>query len=255
MKEQSLPIIQIRNCLLVSIQTELHDRLAHTLQESLMERVRTADAMGVILDVSAVEIIDSYITRILNDIGKSVRFMGAECYIVGIRPAVAMTLIEMGVELDSVHTALNLDLALEKTRAAAVIMKTVETEVGAILAGTISAITQRSIFNRLGGLASRPIQQLSQQDRAADHGRARKLGAAVRPAQQRGADRLLRARPRAAPPRARRPATAARPPGTPRRPPQPRPSGCRSTRRRTSPPRASRRGPRRCASASRSSPP
>jgi rsbT antagonist protein RsbS len=113
-KDESLPIIQIRNCLLVSIQTELHDRLALGLQESLMERVRSADAKGVILDVSAVEVIDSYITRILNDIGKSVRFMGAECYIVGIRPAVAMTLIEMGVELDSVHTALNLDLALEK---------------------------------------------------------------------------------------------------------------------------------------------
>ena len=113
-KDESLPIIQIRNCLLVSIQTELHDRLALGLQESLMERVRSADAKGVILDVAAVAVIDSYITRILNDIGKSVRFMGAECYIVGIRPAVAMTLIEMGVELDSVHTALNLDLALEK---------------------------------------------------------------------------------------------------------------------------------------------
>jgi rsbT antagonist protein RsbS len=112
--EQELPIIQIRNCLLVSIQTELHDRLALDLQASLMERVRVVNARGVILDVSAVEIIDSYITRILNDIGKSVRFMGAECYIVGIRPAVAMTLIEMGVELDSVNTALNLDLALER---------------------------------------------------------------------------------------------------------------------------------------------
>jgi rsbT antagonist protein RsbS len=112
--EQPLPIIQIRNCLLVSIQTELHDRLALDLQSNLMERVRVVGAKGIILDVSAVEIIDSYITRILNDIGKSVRYMGAECFIVGIRPAVAMTLIEMGVELDSVHTALNLDLALEK---------------------------------------------------------------------------------------------------------------------------------------------
>lgn len=114
LKDQQIPIIQIRNCLLVSIQTELHDRLALDLQESLMERVRVTDAKGVILDVSAVEVIDSYITRILNDIGKSVRFMGAVCYIVGIRPAVAMTLIEMGVELDSVNTALTLDLALEK---------------------------------------------------------------------------------------------------------------------------------------------
>jgi len=112
--DQELPIIQIRNCLLVSIQTELHDRLALNLQEALMEQVRVVGARGVILDISAVEIIDSYITRILNDIGKSVRYMGAICYIVGIRPAVAMTLIEMGVELDSVNTALNLDAALEK---------------------------------------------------------------------------------------------------------------------------------------------
>lgn len=112
--EQELPIIQIRNCLLVSIQTELHDRLAIELQTTLMERVRSLGVRGVILDVSWVEVIDSYITRILNDIGKSVRFMGADCYMVGIRPAVAMTLVEMGVELDAVSTALNLDAALEK---------------------------------------------------------------------------------------------------------------------------------------------
>jgi rsbT antagonist protein RsbS len=112
--EQALPIIQIRGCLLVSIQSELHDRLALELQTSLMERVRALGIKGVILDVSWVEVIDSYITRILNDIGKSVRFMGANCYMVGIRPAVAMTLVEMGVELDAVSTALNLDAALEK---------------------------------------------------------------------------------------------------------------------------------------------
>src|SRR4051794_31402826 len=86
--EQVLPIIQIRNCLLVSIQTELHDRLALDLQSALMERVRAVGPRGVILDVSAVEIIDSYITRILNDIGRSVRYMGSECFIVGIRPGV-----------------------------------------------------------------------------------------------------------------------------------------------------------------------
>ena len=112
--DDELPIIQIRGCLLVSIQTELHDRLALELQTSLMERVRTQGVKGVILDVSWVEVIDSYITRILNDIGKSVRFMGADCYMVGIRPAVAMTLVEMGVELDAVSTALSLDAALEK---------------------------------------------------------------------------------------------------------------------------------------------
>lgn len=79
-----------------------------------MDRVRESGAKGVVLDVSGVEIIDSYITRILNDIGRSVRFMGADCFLVGVRPAVAMTLVEMGVELDSVQTALNLDLALAR---------------------------------------------------------------------------------------------------------------------------------------------
>ena len=112
--EHELPIIEIRGCLLVSIQTELHDRLALELQTTLMQRVRAQGVKGVILDVSWVEVIDSYITRILNDIGKSVRFMGADCYMVGIRPAVAMTLVEMGVQLDAVSTALNLDAALEK---------------------------------------------------------------------------------------------------------------------------------------------
>ncbi|HEY0784070.1 MAG TPA: STAS domain-containing protein [Thermoanaerobaculia bacterium] len=112
--DRELPIIQIRNCLLVTVQSELHDRFALDLQDALMERVRKVGARGVVLDVSSVEVIDSYITRILNDIGKAVRYMGAACYIVGIRPAVAMTLIEMGVELDSVKTALNLDAALEK---------------------------------------------------------------------------------------------------------------------------------------------
>ena len=114
LEEQELPIIQIRGCLLVSIRTELHDRLALELQSALTELVRSLGVHGVILDVSWVEVIDSYITRILNDIGKSVRFMGAACYMVGIRPAVAMTLVEMGVELDAVSTALNLDAALEK---------------------------------------------------------------------------------------------------------------------------------------------
>ncbi len=112
--EQAVPIIQIRGCLLVSIQIELHDRLVLDLQAALMDRVRESGARGVVLDVSGVEIIDSYITRILNDIGRSVRFMGADCYLVGVRPAVAMTLVEMGVELDAVETALNLDLALAR---------------------------------------------------------------------------------------------------------------------------------------------
>ena len=112
--EQDFQIILIRGCLLVSIQTELHDQLALRLQEALAERTRAVGATGVVLDISMVQIIDSFITRILNDIGRSVRYMGARCFVVGIRPGVAMTLVEMGVDLDAVETALNLDLALER---------------------------------------------------------------------------------------------------------------------------------------------
>src|SRR4051812_49702808 len=89
--EQELPIIQIRNCLLVSIQTELHDRLALDLQDSLMARVRAVNARGVILDVSAVGVIDSYLTRILNHLGQPVRLMGGEWFLLCIRPSVGGT--------------------------------------------------------------------------------------------------------------------------------------------------------------------
>jgi rsbT antagonist protein RsbS len=112
--EQDFQLILIRGCLLVSIQTELHDQLALRLQEALAERTRAVGARGVVLDISMVQIIDSFITRILNDIGKSVRYMGARCFVVGIRPGVAMTLVEMGVDLDAVETALSLDIALER---------------------------------------------------------------------------------------------------------------------------------------------
>ncbi len=112
--DEDFQIIRVRDCLLVSIQTELHDRLAIRLQEAIAERTRAVGATGVVLDISLVQIIDSFITRILNDIGKSVRYMGAQCFVVGIRPAVAMTLVEMGVDLDAVETALNLDLALTR---------------------------------------------------------------------------------------------------------------------------------------------
>ena len=111
---ESVPIIRIRDCLLVSVQTELGDALARQVQDTLMNRAAAEGCKGVVLDISAVQLIDTYITRIMSDIGKSVGFMGAACVVVGMRPAVAMTLVEMGMELDGMDTALNLEQALER---------------------------------------------------------------------------------------------------------------------------------------------
>ena len=115
-ENDEIPIIPFKNCLLVSIQRELHDRVALQLADSILEKIKETNADGVILDLTAVEIIDSYITRIINNIGNSTRSMGAKTVVVGIRPTVAMTLVEMGIELDAVETALNIDEALSKLR-------------------------------------------------------------------------------------------------------------------------------------------
>lgn len=111
-------VIRLRDFLLVTIQSELDDRAARALQESLLERAVLEAVRGVILDLSAVDVIDSYITRILSDISRAVRFLGAECILVGIRPAVAMTLVEMGLDLPDVRTARSLDVALSEKRMA-----------------------------------------------------------------------------------------------------------------------------------------
>jgi rsbT antagonist protein RsbS len=110
----SVPIISIRDCLLVSIQAELGDALAREVQDALMTRASEEGCKGVVLDISSVQLIDTYITRVLSDIGRSVRFMGAACVVVGMRPAVAMTLVEMGMDMSGVDTALSLESALER---------------------------------------------------------------------------------------------------------------------------------------------
>ena len=107
-----LQILAVNGSLLVRIHGDLHDRLALELQEAIAAETRRSGAHGIVLDISQVEVIDSYITRILNDIGRSVRYMGASCFVVGMRPSVAMTLVEMGIELEGVRTSLSLDQAL-----------------------------------------------------------------------------------------------------------------------------------------------
>ena len=102
--------------LLVTIQVDMHDRLAMTLQDDLTSRIVSARAKGVLIDISALEIVDSFIGRMLADIAAMSRILDAETVVVGMRPAVAITLVELGLSLTGVRTALNVERGMELLR-------------------------------------------------------------------------------------------------------------------------------------------
>jgi rsbT antagonist protein RsbS len=104
-----VPILKIGDVLLVSIQMDLEDQGVLALQEDLAERVSATGAHGVIIDISAVEIVDSFIGRMFATIASISRLFDADTVVVGMRPAVAITLVELGLTLDGVRTALNLE--------------------------------------------------------------------------------------------------------------------------------------------------
>jgi rsbT antagonist protein RsbS len=110
---ERIPILQIRNCLLVSIQVDMHDQLAMTLQDDLTERIVRSKARGVLIDISALEVVDSFIGRMLGDIASMSRVLDADTVVVGMRPAVAITLVELGLSLPGVRTALNVDKGMQ----------------------------------------------------------------------------------------------------------------------------------------------
>ena len=111
-----IPILRIGDCLLVSIQVDMHDRLALALQDDLTNRIVETRARGVMIDISAMEIVDSFIGRMLNNIAGMSRVLDAVTVIVGMRPAVAITLVELGLSLTGVRTALNVDKGLALIR-------------------------------------------------------------------------------------------------------------------------------------------
>ena len=111
-----IPILKIGDCLLVSIQVDMHDRMAMALQDDLTERIVATRARGVMIDISALEIVDSFIGRMLNSIAAMSRVLDAVTVIVGMRPAVAITLVELGLSLSGVQTALNVDKGLAMIR-------------------------------------------------------------------------------------------------------------------------------------------
>jgi rsbT antagonist protein RsbS len=111
-----IPILQIGDCLLVSIQVDMHDQLALSLQDDLTVRIVGSRAHGVMIDISALEIVDSFIGRMLNNIAAMSRVLDAVTVVVGMRPAVAITLVELGLTLTGVRTALNVDKGLAMIR-------------------------------------------------------------------------------------------------------------------------------------------
>jgi rsbT antagonist protein RsbS len=110
MARGTIPVLRIGSTLLVTIQTDLHDALAEAFQEDILVTIEKQSASGLIIDVSALESVDSYVARLLTDTGKMARLMGTETVIVGVRAEVAATLVRMGYTMgNSVRTALNVD--------------------------------------------------------------------------------------------------------------------------------------------------
>jgi rsbT antagonist protein RsbS len=108
-----IPIIRLYGNLIVSIQVSLSDKLVNQLKDDITEAVLRSDAEGLIIDVSGLDVMDSYISRALRDIGVVVRLMGVSTVIAGMHPIIAMTLVEMGLDLKGMRSALNLEAAIE----------------------------------------------------------------------------------------------------------------------------------------------
>ena len=106
---EQIPILKLGDFLLVTIQVELHDQLAMRLQDDLTQKLAHTRAKGVLIDISALEIVDSFIGRSLAHIASIARIMDAATVLVGMRPAVAITLVELGMSLNGIRTALNVD--------------------------------------------------------------------------------------------------------------------------------------------------
>ncbi len=115
---EKIPILRMGDLLLVTIQVDMHDRLAMTLQDDLTQMISDTEARGVLIDISSLEIVDSFIGRMLGNIAAMARVLDAETVVVGMQPAVAITLVELGLSLTGVRTALNVDAGMELLKSA-----------------------------------------------------------------------------------------------------------------------------------------
>ena len=114
-----IPILKMGAYLLVTIQVDMHDRLALALQEDLTSKIAATEAKGVLIDISSLEVVDSFIGRMLGNIAAMSRVMDAQTVVVGMRPAVAITLVELGLSLTGVRTALDVERGMELLQNAA----------------------------------------------------------------------------------------------------------------------------------------
>jgi rsbT antagonist protein RsbS len=110
---ERIPILKMGTFLLVSIQVDMHDRLAMQLQDDLTSRIAQTKARGVLIDISALEMVDSFIGRMLGNIAAMSRVLDAQTVVVGMQPAVAITLVELGMSLPGVRTALNVERGMD----------------------------------------------------------------------------------------------------------------------------------------------
>ncbi len=115
---ERIPILKLGSFLLVTIQVDMHDQMALALQDDLTGRIVSDRATGVLIDISALAIVDSFIGRMLGNIASMSRVLDAETVVVGMQPSVAITLVELGLSLPGIRTALNVDRGMELLQSA-----------------------------------------------------------------------------------------------------------------------------------------
>lgn len=113
MHDKRIPIIKIKDFLIVSIQVDMHDKMAIALQSQILEAIEKTGAKGVLIDISVLEMVDSFIGRMLSGMASMASIMDAAVVIVGMQPAVAITLVELGLEMPGVDTALNMEKGID----------------------------------------------------------------------------------------------------------------------------------------------
>jgi len=118
LEKVSIPILKSGDYLITSPQVTLHDKMAVQFKSDILQKIVETKAKGLVLDVSAIDVVDSFLVRVIGEIATAASIMGAQVVMVGLRPAVAMTLVEMGFSLEGVHTALDLEKGLELLRKA-----------------------------------------------------------------------------------------------------------------------------------------
>ncbi len=114
--QEQIPILKIEEFLITSIQVSLHDKLALAFQDSVLRKIEQTNAKGLIIDITAVDTVDSFITRILSETATMARMMGATTVLVGLQPEIAITLTEFGMDLKGIHTTLDLEKGLALLR-------------------------------------------------------------------------------------------------------------------------------------------